>query len=118
GPFLDDLKRARDVLVLPRVREDDGRVQWYALCASARIARVARNELRAFLGPSYSDFEGLPTNLDPSDAVEAAVLARCGNSAFRIDVPQRVLLNTARERLLLLTRLRSERPVRRARQIR
>jgi hypothetical protein len=118
GPFLDDLKRARDVLVLPRVREDDGRVQWYVLCASARVARVARDELRAFLGPSYSDFEGLPTNLDQSDGVEAAVLARCGSSAFRLDVPQRALLNAARERLLLLTRLRDERPVRSARRLR
>ncbi len=118
GPFLDDLKRARDVLVLPRVREDDGRVQWYVLCASARVARVARDELRAFLGPSYSDFEGLPTNLDPSDGVEAAVLARCGSSAFRLDVPQRDLLNAARERLLLLKHLRDERPVRTARRVR
>lgn len=118
GPFLDDLNRARDVLVLPRVREDDGRVQWYVLCASARAARVARDELRAFLGPSYSDFEGLPTNLDPSDGVEAAVLARCGSSAFRLEVPQRDLLNAARERLLLLTRLRDERPVRTARRLR
>lgn len=118
GPFLDRLGRARDVLVLPRVREDDSRVQWYVLCASARLARVARDELRAFLGPSYSDFEGLPTNLDPSDGVEAAVLSRCGSSAFRLEVPQRDLLNAARERLLLLTRLRDERPVRTARRIR
>jgi len=118
GPFLDDLRRAPDLLVLPRVREDDGRVQWYVLCASARFARVARDELRAFLGPSYSDFEGLPTNLDPSDGVEAAVLSRCGSSAFRLEVPQRDLFNAARERLLLLMRLRDERPVRNARRLR
>jgi hypothetical protein len=118
GPFLDDLRRAPDVLVLPRVREDDGRVQWYVLCASARIARVARDELRAFLGPSYSDFEGLPTDLDPSDGVEAAVLSRCGSNGFRLEVPQRDLFNTARERLLLLTRLRDERTVRTARHFR
>jgi hypothetical protein len=118
GPFLDVLRRAPDMLVLPRVREDDGRVQWYVLCSSARGARVVRDELRAFLGPSYSDFEGLPTELDPSDGVEAAVLSRCGSTAFRLEVPQRELFDAARERLLLLTRLRDERPVRTARRFR
>jgi len=115
GPFLDDLARAPDLIVLPRVREDDGRVQWYVLCASQRAARVARDELRAFLGPSYSDFEGRPTTFDASDPVEAAVLARCGSgsSAFRLEVP-RDLLNAARERLLMLIRLRDDRPIRSA----
>jgi hypothetical protein len=114
GPFLDNLARAPDLLVLPRVREDDGRVQWYVLCASERIARVARDELRAFLGPSYSDFEGRPTILDASDPVEAAVLSKCGtgNRAFRIEVPERSFFTVARERLLMLTRLRDERPAR------
>ena len=115
APFLDNLKRARDVVVLPRVREDDGRVQWYVLCASERVARVSRDELRAFLGPSYSDFEGHPTNLDPSDLVDAAVLSRYGRSAFRVGVPDKSLVNTARERLLLMTHLRDERPLRTAR---
>jgi hypothetical protein len=117
GPFLDELAREPELLVLPRVREDDGRVQWYVLCASERIARVARDELRAFLGPSYSDFEGRPTPLDASDPVEVAVLGRCGseNSAFRLEVPERDLLNAARERLLTLIRLRDERPPRAAR---
>ncbi len=117
GPFLDDLARAPELLVLPCVREDDGRVLWYVLCASERIARIARDELRAFLGPSYSDFEGRPTAFDAGDPIEAAVLARCEseNSAFRVEVPERDLLNVARERLLTLIRLRDERPSRTAR---
>jgi hypothetical protein len=117
GPFLNDLRRNPEVLVLPRVA-DDGRVLWYVLCASGRIARSARDELRAFLGPSYSDFEGQPRRLDPNDPVEAAVLERYGSNAFRIEIPTGVNLNSARERLRLMTRVRDERPARHARRVR
>ena len=117
GPFLDDLQRNPPVVVLPRVL-DTGRVQWYVLCANPRAARIAREEVRAFLGPTYSDFEGRPTHLDPDDPVEAAVLNRYGNNAFRLDVSERELFDTARERLRLLMRLRTERPVRPARRLR
>lgn len=117
GPFLEDFKRNPEVVALPRVR-DDGRVQWYILCRSARAARFARDEVRSFLGPTYSDYEGRPTLLDPQDTVEAAVLASYGNNAFRIEVPRRELLDMARERLSLLISLRNERPTRYARRIR
>lgn len=117
GPFLADLQRNPDVLVLPRAL-DSGRVQWYVLCASPRATRMARDEVRAFLGPTYSDFEGRVTRLDPADTVEAAVLDRYGNNAFRLDVPERDLVDTARERLRLLMRLRNERPTRHARRLR
>ena len=115
GPFLDELRRDPEVLILPRAH-GDGRVQWYVLCASTRVARVARDELRAFLGPSYSDFEGRPTLLDPGDPVEAAVLERCGANAFRLEVPEPQLVPVARERLQLLVHLRAERPQRHAKQ--
>lgn len=117
GPFLEDLKRNPEVLALPRVR-DDGRVQWYILCRSSRAARFARDEVRSFLGPTYSDYGGRPTVLDPQDTVEAAVLTAYGNCAFRIEVPRRELLDTARDRLRLLISLRNERPTRYARRIR
>ena len=117
GPFLEDFTRNPEVVALPRVC-DDGRVQWYILCRSSRAARFARDEVRSFLGPTYSDYEGRPTLLDPQDTVEAAVLASYGNNAFRIEVPRRELLDTARERLSLLISLRNERPTRYARRIR
>jgi hypothetical protein len=117
GPFLDDLQRNPEVLALPRVLVN-GRVQWYILCASPRAARIARDEVRAFLGPTYSDFEGRPTRLDPSDAVDAAVLERYGHNAFRLDVSDPGLFEAARERLRLLMHLRSERPVRHASRLR
>ncbi len=111
GPFLDELHLNADVLTLPRVL-DGGHVQWYVLCASARAARIAGAELMAFLGPSYSSFDGRPAVLDPSDSIDAAVLARYGHNVFRLDVPQRDLLDAARERLRLMVSLRKERPLR------
>lgn len=111
GPLLDELRLDADVLTLPRVL-DSGQVQWYVLCSSARAARIARDELRAFLGPSYSNFDGRPAVLDPNDSIDAAVLARYGYNVFRVDVPQRHLLDLARERLRLMVSLRKERPVR------
>ncbi len=113
SPFLDQLGTNPDVLVLPRVLEN-GPVQWYVLCSSARVARIARDELRAFLGPSYSDFEGQPSSMDAHDPVEAAVLQRCGENSFRLEISNPILFETARNRLLLLIHLRNERPKRHA----
>lgn len=113
SPFLHELRANPDVLVLPRVLEK-GRVQWYMLCSSARFARIARDEIRAFLGPSYSDFEGQPSHMNDRDSVEAAVLDRCGENAFRLEISNPALFETARSRLLLLIRLRNERPKRHA----
>ena len=116
-PFLDDLRRNPEVLVLPRVR-DSGQVQWYILCSSPRAARNARDEVRAFLGPSYCDSSNQFERLDQNDSVEASVLARCGSNAFRLDVSEHAILDIARERLRLLIRLRGERPARHARRLR
>ena len=109
GPFIEQLQANPDVLVLPCVRED-GRVQWYVLCDSPRAGRIARDELRGFLGATYSNFEGRPTSLDPNDPVEAAVLRRCGTNAFRVDIPDSKMFDVARERLQLYISLRRERP--------
>ena len=118
GPFVEDLEREREIVALPRVREDGGEVVWYVLCSSPRTARIARDEVQAFLGPTYSNFEGRPTQLDPSDRVEAAVLVKYRNNAFRVEIPERNLFEIARERLGLLTRLQKERPLRHARRTR
>ncbi len=117
GPFLEDLERNPEIVALPRVREN-GEVQWYVLCSSPRTARLARDEVQAFLGPSYSNFEGRATELDASDSVEAAVSAKYGANAFRLEIPDRNILDAARERLRLLIRLQKERPLRYAQRTR
>jgi hypothetical protein len=88
------------------------------VCQSPRATRVARDEVRAFLGPTYSDFEGKPKPLDPNDPVEAAVLAEYGENAFRIAIGSRQILDAARERLRLMIQIQGERPTRYAKRIR
>ncbi|MFL6450922.1 MAG: protein DpdD [Bryobacteraceae bacterium] len=111
GPFLDNFRRNLPYSVLPRVLPD-GRVHWYVLCSSPRATRIARDELRAFLGQSYSDFEGRPPALDPSDPIDSAVMANYGSNVFKIEIPTRDLFETARQRLQLLMQLGEERPAR------
>lgn len=117
GPFIEDLKRKPDVLVLPRVREDDASVEWYVLCSSLRFARAARSELRAFLGPTYSAIWDHAT-FDASDAVDAAALARGGTAVFKLSMPDPSLVAEARVRLRLMMNLRKERPLRFSRRTR
>lgn len=110
GPFVEDLEHDHEIIALPRVREERGDVLWYVLCSSPRITRIARDEVQAFLGPTYSNFEGRPTQLDPNDPVEAAVLAKYENNTFRVEIPDHNVFEIARERLGLLIRLEKERP--------
>lgn len=113
GPFLEGLHHGSEIVVLPRVYEDREEVSWYVLCSSARTTRIARDQVQAFLGPSYSTFESGPTQqLDPNDPVEAVVLAKYQGNAFRIDIPDRNIFEIARERLGLLIRLKKEHPQR------
>lgn len=117
GPFLEGLERNPEILVLPRVLED-GRVQWYVMSRSSRLARIARDEVRAFLGPTYSDFEGRLSVLNPSDPVEATVLTHYGRNAFRVEIPDRQLFDAARDRLQLYMQVRAERPSRYGQRVR
>jgi hypothetical protein len=110
GPFLNDLSNDVELLALPRVL-DDGSVIWYIACRSSRMARIARDQVRAFLGPSYTDFDGRLADLNQADSVERAVSDRFGRNAFRVSVPDRRMIDLARERLQMLLQLRKEQPV-------
>jgi hypothetical protein len=115
-PFLDEYRRGVDVCTLPRV-DAEGSTTWYVLCRTAREERLARHEVRAFVGPSYSLFDGQSRELVASDGVEAAVLDHWGTTSFLVEVPStgssaHANREKARERLSLWLRLRRERPVR------
>jgi len=110
GPFLSDLSNNAEILALPRVTAE-GNVIWYVVCPSPRMTRVARDQVRAFLGPSYSNFDGRLAELNPLDPVEAAVLRKYGRNAFRVSIPDPKVIETARERLRLLLQLRKEQPI-------
>ncbi|XXX76044.1 protein DpdD [Sorangium sp. So ce134] len=103
APWFDDLANApRAPIVLPR-RQDHDRTTWYALGHAVRDAEALREHLLAFIGSTYSDFDGQRADLDPTDEVEAAVLEFTEGHAFRFHVPSlhrdtvRALLLTMRE---------------------
>ena len=85
-PFLDEYRRGVDVCALPRV-DANGSTTWYILCRTSREERLARDEVRAFVGPSYSRFDGQSRELVASDGVEAAVLDHWGMTSFLVEVP-------------------------------
>ena len=107
-PFLDSLRGNADVAILPRAQGGQP-IVWYVLCRSARISRFVRDELRGFIGATYSDVRIDSTALSPSDLIEAAVLENYGLNAFKFEVPFD-LRKPARERLANYLALRVERP--------
>lgn len=109
-PFIESMSQETEASVLPRLFPD-GSVVWYVLSPSNRIVRFSREELRGFLGLSYSLSDGVHTRLDPADGIDSAVLELYGNSAFKIFVPSE-LREVARDRLLAYLKLRRIRPTR------
>ena len=107
-PFLDSLRENADVAILPRAQGAQS-VVWYVLCRSARIARFAREELRGFIGATYSDVRIDSTSLHPTDSIDLAVLENYGLNAFKVQIPFG-LRKPARERLASYLTLRVERP--------
>jgi hypothetical protein len=61
-------------VVLPRTYPDDGRRSFYVLAWGPSHATNVSEMLMAFLGHSYTSFDGRPARLDPSDPVEQALL--------------------------------------------
>ena len=61
-------------VVLPRTYPDDDRRSFYVLAWSPSHATSVSEMLTAFLGHSYTNFDGRPARLDPNDPVEQALL--------------------------------------------
>jgi hypothetical protein len=70
-------------IVLPRLDADD-QPSWYCAGRSARGTLRLREALQAFIGPSYSDFDGRPYSLDADDPIEAAFAEDMIAPAYRI----------------------------------
>lgn len=86
APWLDDLAgESPRPTVLPCW--SGNRVFWYALAFSDAQLSALRDDLLAFVGPTYSTFRGSREALDPTNPVDAAVLELTGGRAFRFTGP-------------------------------
>lgn len=123
-PFLLLVEKGADLSLLPRLTQEGGgthRVRWYLLCRTDAAQRRAQDLVAAFLGPSFLQEGGPPTELDLTDPVDAAVSQCIGPRSFWIVVPNGLppaLTGRAspneqiRSRLQLLVRLLDEKPMR------
>lgn len=72
-------------LLLPMFAENGTR-HWYAVAANDQIAAQLLEEVRAFIGPSFSQFSGHWHSLSDSDESERALQMRFGWRTLRIDL--------------------------------
>jgi hypothetical protein len=114
APWLEDLQTGADPLLLPRVREEDDSVEWYALSSTERGARALHEQLLAFVGPSYAGPWFTWSQLEATDPVDAEVMRVAPGRAYRLRLPRRDLKfkQEVREKLLCMRALRKERPAR------
>ena len=75
---------ARSPIVLP-VFGPDGPCHWYGMASDEAGATALSQELTAFVGPSFSDFQGQPLCAVPTDAIEKVLLERFGRFVFRLE---------------------------------
>lgn len=100
-------------IVLPRL-DAQGQPIWYCGGRSLRGTLQLRESMQAFLGPSYSDFDGRSYNLDPEDPVEAA-FAECTVGVVYKVQPVKAIYVSRIQRAIdlyrgLLERMPSEQP--------
>jgi len=69
--WMKDLVQQREPVVLPRWT--DHGVIWYGIAQTEQAAQQLAEEVKAFVGPSYSTFTGERFPLDEDDPVEQAV---------------------------------------------
>lgn len=74
-------------LVLPLLGVN-GPIAWYAMASGDRQYLQLIDEIKSFIGPAYSDFTGVLSNLECADEHEIALKERFGNHVFKF-VPGR-----------------------------
>lgn len=109
--WIEDLEGFNRPVLLPCRRNGD-LVQWYALAFTPQHARALREDLMAFVGPTWTCFTGQSTVLDSADPVEAAILELTGKTTYRIDVPFRDHWEDVRNSLMQMRRMWKQRPLR------
>lgn len=115
-PYLAVLRNRENTevpVVLPRRREIGGELTAYVIAKNHAHAVVVADLLTAFVGPNYSDFDGLPAELDSEDPVDRAVLDFVGEGlTFKVSSPTQSAQVGAWRALDLMQETVRQRPVR------
>jgi len=112
-PFIDDLRHPGASLLLPVVSEKPpSHTTWYGLARDSRQARVLREQLMAFVGPTWTDFDGQQAALDDRNPIEAVVKQYFGPHVFRLKVLQPEDRNQVHSQFERLRFLREGHPTR------
>jgi len=114
APMLQVARHPSEVpVVLPRRRPDEDRRLAYVVAWDRAHAVLVAELLTAFVGPTYSYFDGLPAVLDPRDPVERAVIDLVGpDTTFILRSPTRKHEAGAWEALRQMQRTVTRRPTR------
>jgi hypothetical protein len=114
APMLQVARRPSEVpVVLPRRRPDEDRRLAYVIAWDRAHATLVAELLTAFVGPTYSYFDGLPAALDPNDPVERAVIDLVGpDTTFILLSPTTKHETGAWEALRQMQRAVDRRPIR------
>ena len=97
----DSIERLRtdaDTLLLPR--KSSSSLDWYAVAFDERGMAELAEQLRCFVGPTYSTFDGRRAELDPSDAIEAYLSSQFGARVFKLGCHDGRSLTDAISRML------------------
>lgn len=87
SPFIDDIRKSGVTILLPHVSETTkNSTTWYGLASDSRQARALKEQLNAFVGPTYTDFTGQQAPLDERDPAEAALKQYFAPHVFRLRV--------------------------------
>jgi hypothetical protein len=114
-PYLQVLRSGSAVpVVLPRRRPgDEHLLTAYVIALDPPHATAVGELLTAFVGPSYSFFNGLPAQLEPDDPVDRAVLDFAGPGVtFALSSPTRETQARAWAALEQMQAVMRQRPVR------
>lgn len=110
-PFIDDLRQPGKSTLLPHVSETSPAfITWYGLAGDARQARALKEQLMAFVGPTWTDFAGQQATLDDRDPIEATVKQHFAPHAFRLQVLQSEDFEEVHQQIERLRDLRDRHP--------
>lgn len=110
-PWLDFLSSSPlDRPLLLPVYAAEGRRYWYAMAPDDSVAAQMLEEVRAFIGPSFSRFSGHWHELSDSDDIERALKERFAWRVLRLDLNAATDLANAEQSIARYRSLLSRRP--------